>query len=125
MASSRSCFLSLWRLICCGGGRKSVGPAVSFIFCRWCMLGAMNVGRLLALTLLAPAFSTYGQRTPQLPLHTHVYEIVDAANHPLRLKSVNWYGFDEKESVVGGLDHASLASIVRLIQQMGFNSVRP
>jgi endoglucanase len=42
----------------------------------------------------------------------------------MRLTSVNWYGFDEKEYVPGGLDHAPLASIVALIQQIGVNSVR-
>jgi endoglucanase len=58
------------------------------------------------------------------PLHTKGYQIVDAAGQPVQLLSVNWYGFDEKEFVVGGLDRAPLAAIVSEIQQMGFNSVR-
>jgi endoglucanase len=37
---------------------------------------------------------------------------------------VNWYGFDEKEYVAGGLDHAPLAAIVEQIRQIGVNSVR-
>jgi endoglucanase len=60
----------------------------------------------------------------QLPLHTEGRDIVDAAGHPVRLTSVNWYGFDEKEYVPGGLDHAPLATIVREIQELGVNSVR-
>jgi endoglucanase len=60
----------------------------------------------------------------RLPLHTREYQIVDAKNRPVSLKSVNWYGFDEKEYVPGGLDHAPLSVIVAQIQQMGFNSVR-
>jgi endoglucanase len=37
---------------------------------------------------------------------------------------VNWYGFEEKEYVVGGLDHAQLATIVQEIVGLGVNSVR-
>ena len=64
------------------------------------------------------------QTAPQLPLHTSGYQIVDAQNAAVRLKSVNWYGFDQKEFVPGGLDHASLETIIGLIRKMGFNSVR-
>ncbi|HTJ30101.1 MAG TPA: cellulase family glycosylhydrolase [Acidobacteriaceae bacterium] len=59
-----------------------------------------------------------------MPLHTSEHSIVDASNKPIRLTSVNWYGFDEKEYVVGGLDHAPLATIIQQIQQIGVNSVR-
>ncbi|MFL6427418.1 MAG: glycoside hydrolase family 5 protein [Acidobacteriaceae bacterium] len=58
------------------------------------------------------------------PLHTRGYEIRDAAGHAVRLTSVNWYGFDQKEFVVGGLDHAPLETIVDQIQAIGVNSVR-
>ncbi len=58
------------------------------------------------------------------PLHTEGRQIVDAAGHPLRLTSVNWYGFDQKEYVVGGLDHAPLDAIIEQIRQIGVNSVR-
>ena len=58
------------------------------------------------------------------PLHTEGHRILDAHGHPLRLTSVNWYGFDEKEYVAGGLDHAPLASIVQQIKKIGVNSVR-
>jgi endoglucanase len=59
-----------------------------------------------------------------LPLHTSGHLILDAADKEVRLTSVNWYGFDEKEYVAGGLDHALLATIVHQIQQIGVNSVR-
>ena len=59
-----------------------------------------------------------------LPLRTAGHAIVDAANKPVRLTSVNWYGFDEKEYVAGGLDHVPLATIVDEIKQIGVNSVR-
>jgi endoglucanase len=58
------------------------------------------------------------------PLHTDGYRIVDAAGHTVRLTSVNWYGFDEKEYVAGGLDHAPLATIIEQIRAIGVNSVR-
>jgi len=58
------------------------------------------------------------------PLQTKGHQIVDAAGHGVRLTSVNWYGFDQKEFVVGGLDHAPLATIVSEIVALGVNSVR-
>lgn len=58
------------------------------------------------------------------PLHTEGRRIVDSAGHGVRLTSVNWYGFDQKEFVAGGLDHAPLETIVGQIQQIGVNSVR-
>lgn len=58
------------------------------------------------------------------PLHTDGHRIVDAAGHAVRLTSVNWYGFDEREYVAGGLDHASLETIVEQIKAIGVNSVR-
>ena len=63
-------------------------------------------------------------QTIQPPLHTEGHNVLDAAGHPVRLISVNWYGFDQKEYVAGGLDHAPLATIVREIQELGVNSVR-
>lgn len=62
------------------------------------------------------------QITP--PLHTSGHRILDAKGNPVRLTSVNWYGFDEKEHVAGGLDHALLATIVHQIRDLGVNSVR-
>jgi endoglucanase len=58
------------------------------------------------------------------PLHTSNHEILDAVGHRVRLTSVNWYGFDQQDFVAGGLDHASLATIVREIAGLGVNSVR-
>ena len=58
------------------------------------------------------------------PLHTDGYRIVDSTGHAVRLTSVNWYGFDQKEFVVGGLDHAPLEAIIGQIRQIGVNSVR-
>jgi endoglucanase len=71
---------------------------------------------------LLPAYGQGATIVP--PLHTDRYEIVDSAGHPLRLTSVNWYGFDQKEYVAGGLDHAPLDVIIGQIREIGVNSVR-
>ncbi|WP_348264995.1 cellulase family glycosylhydrolase [Telmatobacter sp. DSM 110680] len=58
------------------------------------------------------------------PLHTESYHILDSAGHTIRLTSVNWYGFDQKEYVAGGLDHVPVAQIIQKISEIGVNSVR-
>jgi endoglucanase len=68
--------------------------------------------------------SASAQRAIRPPLHTSGHQVLDADSHPVRLTSVNWYGFDQKEFVAGGLDHASLETIVTQIRAMGVNSVR-
>jgi endoglucanase len=49
---------------------------------------------------------------------------VDGTGRSIRLTSVNWYGFDEKEFVAGGLDRAPISVIVGQIKRIGVNSVR-
>jgi len=58
------------------------------------------------------------------PLHTSGHDILDSTGHRVRLTSVNWYGFDQKDFVAGGLDRAPLATIVNEIAGLGVNSVR-
>jgi endoglucanase len=58
------------------------------------------------------------------PLHTDGPRIVDATGRPIRLASANWYGFDQKEYVVGGLNHAPLATIIEQIHKIGLNAIR-
>ncbi len=80
---------------------------------------------LILCALVAASAAAMGQTDAIAPpLHTDGYRIVDASGHPVRLTSVNWYGFDEKQFVAGGLDRAPLARIVRLIKRIGVNSVR-
>jgi endoglucanase len=66
----------------------------------------------------APPSATAG------PLHTSGRWIVDESGKRVKLASVNWDGFESPEHVVGGLDHATLGSIVCWIKELGFNSVR-
>ena len=88
----------------------------------------MNPPLALRSLLLAACFACIpaSARQPAItpPLHTSGYRILDASGNPVRLTSVNWYGFDQKEFVVGGLDHAPLGAIVEQIQHIGVNSVR-
>src|SRR5271166_6574923 len=74
--------------------------------------------------LLTSLAATAQQAGFEPPLHTKGHEILDAAGHRVRLTSVNWYGFDQKEYVAGGLDHAPLAAIIDQIHAIGVNSVR-
>jgi endoglucanase len=82
----------------------------------------------LLFTALSLVVGGVAARAQQLgvepPLHTSGHRILDAAGHDVRLTSVNWYGFDQKEYVVGGLDHAPLSTIVDEIVALGVNSVR-
>ena len=78
---------------------------------------------VVALLLLVP-LSMLAQQQVRPPLHTSGHEILDSAAHEVRLTSVNWYGFDQKEYVAGGLDHAPLATIIGQIHAIGVNSVR-
>jgi endoglucanase len=66
----------------------------------------------------------FAQQEIRPPLHTSGYDILDAAGHRVRLTSVNWYGFDQKEFVAGGLDVAPLQAIIEQIHAIGVNSVR-
>jgi endoglucanase len=76
------------------------------------------------LSLLFFSVSARAQDQISLPLHTSGYQILDSKNRAVRLTSVNWYGFDQKEFVPGGLDHAPLGKIIEQIRALGVNSVR-
>lgn len=61
---------------------------------------------------------------PALPLHTRGNRIVDARGRDATLASVNWYGAEEQDYIVGGLDRRPLGTIAREVRALGFNSVR-
>jgi endoglucanase len=78
-----------------------------------------------AFSLAMASVAARGQQlVVEPPFQTRGHQILDASGHPVRLTSVNWYGFDQKEFVVGGLDHAPLGTIVSKIAALGVNSVR-
>ncbi len=49
---------------------------------------------------------------------------MDAHGARVKLAAVNWYGAEERDYVVAGLDQAPLAQIAHSIRAMGFNAVR-
>jgi len=85
----------------------------------------MRVLRFFALAIFAWQSTAQSQAVPIAPpLHTDGYRIVDAKGQAVRLAGASWYGFDQKEYVAGGLDHAPLATIVEQIRRIGLNSIR-
>ena len=56
--------------------------------------------------------------------HTDGSRILDAHNRPVRIAGMNWSGFETKEAVPGGLEVQDYRSILRLIKQNGYNTVR-
>lgn len=65
-----------------------------------------------------------GAPLPALPLHTQSRFIVDAKGQRLKLAAVNWYGAEEKDYVVAGLDQVALDVVARRIRELGYNAVR-
>ena len=57
-------------------------------------------------------------------LHTSGAWIVDAHGCEVHLLSVNWYGMETTDYVPAGLNFQSYKSILALIKQLGFNSIR-
>jgi hypothetical protein len=90
------------------------------------MTNRVRVSLRLAACLLFPIGAPFAVRAQQIhpPLHTSGNQVLDSLGHRVRLTSVNWYGFDQKEFVAGGLDHALLDAIITQIRNLGVNSVR-
>ena len=63
-------------------------------------------------------------RTIPTWLHAEGTTIMTAAGEPVRLASVNWYGAEEQDFVLGGLDFQPYEAILQKIKALGFNSIR-
>ncbi|MCQ2253779.1 MAG: glycoside hydrolase family 5 protein [Bacteroidales bacterium] len=61
---------------------------------------------------------------PAFPLSTNGAKIVDSNGKTVKLESINWFGAESGEFVVGGLDYQPMENIVKLIKKTGFNSIR-
>jgi len=57
-------------------------------------------------------------------LHTCGPYIEDYAGHPVRLLSVNWYGFEANGFVAAGLDRRTYADIIATVKGLGYNTLR-
>jgi endoglucanase len=71
-----------------------------------------------------PAPQVTPRPLPPLPLRTRGNRIIDARHRDVTLASVNWYGAEEQDYIVGGLDRRRLDGIAREVRALGFNSVR-
>ena len=60
----------------------------------------------------------------QLPLFVKGRYIVDNGGNRVKLACVNWYGAEELDYVVGGMQWQPLSEIVSIIPKYGFNCVR-
>lgn len=65
-----------------------------------------------------------GRALPALPLRTEGRWILDGAGQRFKLAAVNWYGAEEKDYVVAGLDRAPLAELALRLRGLGYNAVR-
>ena len=88
------------------------------------ILHAGLASAILCASLAMGSATLRAQNAPTPPLHTKGRQILDAKDQPVRLNAANWYGFDQKEFVAGGLDHAPLAEIIAQIHALGLNAVR-
>ena len=99
---------------------RSPAPLATKSFARLFLLAI-----LLAILLATSGWAQRADRgRVRLPLHTAGRFVVDAAGRRVKLASVNWYGAEGKDFVVGGLDRQDLHVIARHIAALGFNSVR-
>jgi aryl-phospho-beta-D-glucosidase BglC (GH1 family) len=57
-------------------------------------------------------------------LHAQGTQMVDATNAPVHLAGLNWYGAEQQDYVVGGLDYAPYQSILWAIKRAGYNNIR-
>jgi len=67
-----------------------------------------------------------GQIMTKVPswLHAHGSAIEDAAGMPVHLDGLNWYGAEQQDFVVGGLDYQPYQTILQNINRLGYNSIR-
>jgi endoglucanase len=80
--------------------------------------------RSIALAIVLFCCARVCTAQPAFPLYTAGPHIVDSTERRVRLNAVNWYGAESADYVVGGLQTASLTSIVSHIKALGFNAVR-
>jgi aryl-phospho-beta-D-glucosidase BglC (GH1 family) len=57
-------------------------------------------------------------------LHAQGTQMVDATNAPVHLAGLNWYGAEQQDFVVGGLDYEPYQSILWAIKRAGYNNIR-
>jgi endoglucanase len=51
-------------------------------------------------------------------------QVVDAAGRPFRLASLNWYGAEGPDFIVGGLDYTPYQRVLQRVAALGYNAIR-
>ncbi|CAN5587136.1 cellulase family glycosylhydrolase [soil metagenome] len=78
--------------------------------------------------LLAPTSASARPATPtglgEGFWHAHGSQLLDSANHPVRIAGINWYGFETVQAVPGGLDVQDYKAILQTIKRNGYNTIR-
>lgn len=105
---------------------KEILISVELIRAKCGLIGFLSYGRaLVVFAFVAYLFHSCGAiAQPAFPLHTKGATVVDSNGVRVRLQSVNWYGTESADFVVGGLESATLESIVAQVKHLGFNTVR-
>ena len=86
-----------------------------------------GVGRPNASATSVP--TSFTTPTPPPPVgsgywHTSGIQIVDAANQPVRIAAINWFGFESSTYVVHGLGQRDYHDLLRQVKTLGYNTVR-
>ncbi len=84
------------------------------------------VGGLLALSFCAQTSAESAKPfTPiQVPLSTRGSDIVDAANRPILLRGVNWFGMESESQIPHGLWLRDYKEMLAQIKSLGYNLIR-
>lgn len=56
--------------------------------------------------------------------HTSGRQLLDAANHPVRVAGINWFGFETSNYVPHGLWSRDYKSMIDQMQSLGYNTIR-
>jgi len=99
-----------------------------------CSLFAVLCAAVVAALPLFPGMTrAHGQSRAAAPctsrgqlgyLHTCGPYIEDYAGQPVRLLSVNWYGFEANDFVAAGLDRRAYRDIIATVKGLGYNTLR-
>jgi endoglucanase len=81
---------------------------------------------MLLLIAIAPVLAISIEASAQTTgyWHTSGGQILDSANHPVRIAGINWYGFETTDEVAHGLWAQDYKSILNAIASNGYNVVR-
>jgi aryl-phospho-beta-D-glucosidase BglC (GH1 family) len=74
-------------------------------------------------SILSPVAARVAESVPSW-LSAKGTQIVNGSGQPIYLEGLNWYGAEEADFIVGGLDFAPYGTILQAIKQQGFNSIR-